>query len=530
LNEQAVKELTKKGCMVDREAAEQLTEQDVEAILDLDTTPMYISEKMLSQIRKQRENNDNDNHHSVSSGKTKQIVKTKQEEKKERKDLDDNKNNITDNGNTSDYDYGETSSKFAKDKTVQIRDERNKNKLETKVEVLDHQEIKKEEKDIPEFLQYYNDRYEKMKKILTRRRELKSATTINRLERKDEGDDATTIGMVNDKYSTRNGKYIVEIEDNTGSFKLLVDEREGSRIVQDEVIGVIGSMGGDIIYADKIVWPDLPIPQGKNTTKDEVYAAYISDLHIGSEDTLTKRLNRFAQWLSSKQAEKIGYLVITGDMVEGAGIYPGQDEELVETDIYKQYQMFEEWFEKIPEHIQVIVGPGNHDIVRLAEPQPKIPEKALSNIKDYNNLHLVQNPQMVRLHAIRSKGIKNLMYHGYSFDGHTDQLQELREGGYENPEKVMIDLLKRRHLGPTYGTNLVSPEETDRLVIEQKPDIFVAGHFHSHANSTYKGVNVICSSTFQGQTDFQKRVGHEPDPGKVTLVNFKTRNTKVKQF
>jgi DNA polymerase II small subunit/DNA polymerase delta subunit B len=41
---------------------------------------------------------------------------------------------------------------------------------------------------------------------------------------------------------------------------------------------------------------------------------------------------------------------------------------------------------------------------------------------------------------------------------------------------------------------------------------------------------VIASSTFQAQTDFQKRVGHEPDPGKVTIVNFGNRNTEVKQF
>jgi DNA polymerase II small subunit len=94
----------------------------------------------------------------------------------------------------------------------------------------------------------------------------------------------------------------------------------------------------------------------------------------------------------------------------------------------------------------------------------------------------------------------------------------------------MVDLLKRRHLAPTYGSNLLSPESEDHLVIEEKPDVFVSGHLHSHSNYSYKGVNVINSSTFQAQTDFQKRVGHEPDPGKVTLVNFKNRNTEVKQF
>jgi len=81
-----------------------------------------------------------------------------------------------------------------------------------------------------------------------------------------------------------------------------------------------------------------------------------------------------------------------------------------------------------------------------------------------------------------------------------------------------------------FGSNLIAPDGNDPMVIREEPDVFVAGHFHSHANSSYKGTNVICSSTFQAQTDFQKRVGHEPDPGKVTVLDYKTRNTEVKQF
>lgn len=527
--------------MVEKDVASEITEEDVEKIKEMQPTPMYISKKMLNQIR----TTETEQETTVESGNQQKMVQKKKQttEEKEQKDeegnpesdkdnqMDEKEQEKTQSETKDDFDYGKKSSHFSNEQTVQIKDTRNQKKeFNTKVEILDDIEIKKEEKDVPEFLQNYNDRYEKMKKILQGRRELQAATTINRLERKNEGDEATTIGMVKDKYSTRNGKFIVEIEDNTGTFKVLADEREGSQIVQDEVIGVTGNLGGDIIYADKIVWPDLPIPQGTQTTKDEVKAAFISDLHLGSKDTLYKRLDRFAEWLNTKEAEKIGYLVIAGDLVEGVGTYPGQEEELQVTDIYKQYELFEDWFKKLPDHIEVIVGPGNHDIVRLAEPQPRLPEKSLENIMDHENLHLVQNPQMIRLHAIRSKGIKVLMYHGMSFDGHADQIKELREKGYDQPDLVMKDLLKRRHLAPTYGTNLLSPEETDRLVIENKPDVFVAGHFHSHANETYKGVNLICSSTFQSQTDFQKRMGHEPDPGKVTILDLKTRNTEVKQF
>jgi DNA polymerase II small subunit len=517
LEEEAVKQLTQQGCMVEKDAAEELSKDDVELIMSLDATPMFVSKTMVDQLRQRKK----DTEVSTGNGGVKTLQKKKMDVEEVEKPIEDDE---------LAKEFEETGSNFSREKTVTIRDTGSRDELDTKVEVMDESDITKDEKDVPEFLAYYNDRYDKMKKLLTRRQEMKSATTINRLERRDERDEATTLGFVNDKYSTNSGKYIVELEDKTGTFKALVDEREGQRIVPDEVIGVRGSMGGDIIYADSIVRPDLPIPQsGTASTEQKIQAAYISDFHMGSKDTLHSRLDRFADYLAS-DSHRIGYVFIPGDLVEGVGVYPGQDEELKINDIYKQYELFEEWFQKIPEDIQVIASPGNHDMTRLAEPQPRLPEKVFPEISDYKNFHLVQNPQMVRVHGIRSKGIKNLMYHGYSFDDHVDQIKELREKAYDEPHHVMIDLLKRRHLAPTYGSNMLSPEGEDNMVIDEKPDVMVSGHFHSHSNTTYKGVNVICASTFQAQTDFQKRVGHEPDPGKVTVMNLKNRKTEVKQF
>ncbi|MFB6203059.1 MAG: metallophosphoesterase [Candidatus Nanohaloarchaea archaeon] len=565
MDEKALKELTKEGCIVGKEAAESLRDSDVEMIRDLDAPPLYLSAEMLENIRSAHSGGPSGSPNAGSRGREPNGkasgatelqqdagngLKTVQkqdlgpgEEEEGGDDLSDGDefsgeddsssgaDGITEAGDEDlEREFENRSSYFDSESTVEIRDDRDRTETRTKVEILDEADISREEKDVPEFLQYYNDRYDRMKDLLMRRMEMKSATTLNRLERRDEGEEAATIGLVKEKYSTNSGKYIVTLEDKTGTFKALVGDREGQMIVQDEVIGVSGRMGGDIIYADSVIRPDLPIPQGVKTTNEKVEAAFISDLHMGSVDTLHKRLDRFADWLGSEGADDIGYLVMPGDVVEGVGNYPGQEEELEVTDIYRQYEMFEEWVEKIPRDIQILIGPGNHDINRLAEPQPRLPEKVFPNISDFNNVHRVQNPQNVRLHGIRSKGIDVLMYHGYSFDEQIDQIKELRDKAYEDPSHVMIDLLKRRHLAPTYGSNLVSPEDKDHLVIDKEPDVFVAGHLHSHANATYKGVNVIASSTFQAQTDFQKRVGHEPDPGKVTILDLKTRNTEVKQF
>ncbi|WP_414836715.1 metallophosphoesterase [Candidatus Nanohalococcus occultus] len=536
MNEKAVKKLTQKGCIVEKDAAESLTENDLEAIERLDTPPMVLSEKMLDSLRT---TNESSNKTEVED--TQQMEETEEEpeelnytgegsEETEKdqgapESLEDDEENGTDESDESG-----SGSKFSASKTVTIKDSGRRDRLKTKVEVLDRADVSKEEKDVPEFLANYNDRYKKLKKLLMRRRELQSAVSIKNLERRDEGDQVAFIGMVNRKYSTKSGKYMVSLEDKTGEYRALVDERDGERIVPDEIIGIRGSMGDGIVFANSVIRPDLPIPDGVNTTEQEVKAAYISDLHLGSEDTLYERFDRFAEWLNSEDASKIGYLVIAGDVVEGVGTYPGQEDELEVTDIYKQYNLFEDWVDKLPDDIQVIVGPGNHDIVRLAEPQPAFDGDAFDRIHTYDNVHLVQNPQKVRLHGIESKGILNLMYHGYSFDDHVDQIQDLREKAYDEPYHVMIDLLKRRHLAPTYGSNLMSPEGKDTLVIDEKPDIMVSGHFHSHSAESYKGTNVIASSSFQAQTDFQRRVGHVPDPGKVTVVNYKTRDTRVIQF
>lgn len=541
MNQEAVKQLTKLGCMVGKDAAEIITEEDVERISDLEATPMYVSDDMLVSLRQRISqkvvvgSNGSSMTQEISSevegeASADRVDETieKSSQKSSQQAEADQKPDSSQKGDKDIFDR--KSSHFSNDKTVVLRDDGKRDEIDTKVEIMDEYDVSRDEKDVPEFLQYYNDRYDKMKKLLMRRSELRSATSVKRLERRSEGDEAAVIGMVKEKYSTNSGKYIVTLEDKTGTFKALVDEREGDKIVPDEMIGVNGSMGGDIIYANSVIRPDLPIPDGVKTTKDDVKAAYISDLHIGSEDTLHERLDRFADWLGTEAASNIGYLVMPGDVVEGVGVYPGQEKELEVPDIYKQYERFEKWLEKVPEDIQIVIGPGNHDIVRLAEPQPKLTENVLEKATDFNNVHLVNNPQMVRLHGIRSKGIKNLMYHGHSFDEHIDSIKELRENAYEEPYRVMVDLLKRRHLAPTYGSNLLSPEGEDHLVIDEKPDVFVSGHLHSHSNYSYKGVNVVNASTFQAQTDFQKRVGHEPDPGKVTIINYNNRNTEVKQF
>jgi DNA polymerase II small subunit len=478
--ESIVKELTQEGCLVEPSIVDTLQVDDIERIRDLSPKPQIINQRFLENMREQ-----------ADAAAT---------EESERSDL-------VDDG----------------DRNVQRR---------TKVEVEKHFENGQDGKDIPEFVQYFNDRYERMRELLENRMELSNAVSIGRLDDYGEKEEVSVIGMVSDKYKTSSGRWIVYLEDPSGDTKVLIDEEEGERIIEDEVIGIAGVTGDDIVFSNDIVRPDVPISREVRKTDEEVYAAFISDMHFGSIDYMEDSMEKFLEWLRSDdpQAERVSYIFVNGDMVEGVGNYPGQHEELVVEDIYKQYERFEEFLRDIPDDIEVIVVPGNHDIVRLAEPQPKIPEEACPETHDKENVHWLSNPATVRIHGFDGPGIRVLLYHGYSFDRHVDAIPDLREKGYEEPHHVMVDYLKRRHLAPTFGSNLLSPEERDYMVIDEVPDIFTMGHTHAFDVTNYKGINLISSGTMQSQTDFQERMGHKPDPGMIAVVNLKTRDTTVKEL
>ena len=90
------------------------------------------------------------------------------------------------------------------------------------------------------------------------------------------------------------------------------------------------------------------------------------------------------------------------------------------------------------------------------------------------------------------------------------------------PEEGMKFLLQSRHLAPTYGSRtLIAPENEDHLVINEIPDIFHAGHVHFMGYCKYRGTLIVNSGAWQRQTEYQKEMGHIPNPGICPIVNLK---------
>ncbi|QGA81074.1 DNA-directed DNA polymerase II small subunit [Halomicrobium sp. LC1Hm] len=379
-----------------------------------------------------------------------------------------------------------------------------------------------------DFVSVFRDRYEKLSKQLRGR---VNHRPTNALERMSGGEEAAIVGMVSDIRSTASGHWLIELEDTNGTFPCLVmKDRAIADLVQellyDEVIAVDGTLADDggILFVDSLHFPDIPRTHDPSTADRPVQAALISDVHVGSQEFMADAWHRFADWLHTEEAANVEYLLLAGDMVEGVGVYPDQDEELDVVDIYEQYERFSEYLKEIPGDIEVRMIPGNHDAVRLAEPQPAFDEE-LRSIMTAHDAQVHSNPSLVTV-----EGVTVLMYHGVSLDEVIAELPD-EKASYDEPHKAMYQLLKKRHVAPQYGGHTrLAPEDRDYLVMEEVPDVFHTGHVHKLGWGKYHNVLAINSGCWQAQTDFQKSVNIDPDAGFAPILNLDTLDMTVRKF
>lgn len=419
-------------------------------------------------------------------------------------------------------------------------------KTNEKVKVLVSYEADSQKRNIQDFVQYFNVRYKAIEKILRNRHELTNILSINRILHKTDRSSLSIIGLVQDKQTTKNNNIIFTVEDPTGSIKVLANKNKpelyelAKDIVPDEIIGVVGVNGDKIVFANNILQPDIPQKDLKKAP-EEACVAVLSDLHVGSTNFLTEDFERFIDWINLKKgseeqlelAKKVQYLFIAGDLIDGCGVYPEQDKELTIKDTNKQYEECAKFLKKIPERINIIICPGNHDAMRIAEPQPPLYKDFAGPIYELPNVTLVSNPSIVNIHSSENfSGFDVLMYHGYSFDYFVANVDSIRnKGGYDRADLIMKFLLKKRHLAPTHTSTLYIPDtKKDALVIDKIPDLFITGHIHKSIVANYKNTTMVCGSCWQSKTTFQERVGHNPEPSRVPIINLKTREAKILKF
>ena len=398
--------------------------------------------------------------------------------------------------------------------------------------------------DKKDFFKLFDSRYKKTLKILSIRSESRQIRKIKQIkdlrnksrfsslsnenERGKLVDSVFVAGLIMFKRNRKNDVELV-IDDTTGSLPVVCRTRElineASTLVLDQMlmleISLTKKNSNDFVIKD-IMFPDIP-EHVSSKSGTESYVALISDLHVGSKYFMEKEFYDFLGWLSSDDdfVRKIKFICIAGDIVDGIGIYPNQDRELIDININSQMSYAAALLQKIPKRMHVFLIPGNHDPGRRA-----LPQSALTNLRNFQqleNFSIIGNPSLVELNKV-----KLLMFHGQSLD---DVIATVPGLSYSKPVEAMKVLLRSRHLSPIYGNRTpIAPESEDMLVIDDVPDVFHAGHVHTTQVGRYKGTLIVNSGAWQKQTKFQQTMGITPTPGICLLVNLATLQSFKKDF
>lgn len=380
------------------------------------------------------------------------------------------------------------------------------------------------------FKRLFQDRYSHLLDIARQRPDSKNVTSIES-GRELREKEYKIAGLVSSRNSRKGGGVELVLDDPTGSARLYCGDVVAdsalalpfdSLVVADVGLGKTGQL-----YARNLVLPDVPTRKTVGSSR-RAYAVMLSDLHIGSKLFLADDFSRFLAWLNGKLGdldivERIRYVIVAGDIVDGIGVYPGQEFQLSEKNLRRQYIVARSFLEQVPRHMKLLIVPGNHDPVRQALPQPAVPADVAGPLYELENAVHLGGPANVKL-----DGVNFLIYHGRSLD---DVIATVPDLTYDRPVEAMEVLLKARHLAPTYGKRTaLSPELRDMLVVDPVPDVFHAGHVHTLDVGNYRGTLVVNSGTFQAQTPFQANMGIDPICSIVPILNLSTLEVVKRNF
>ena len=380
------------------------------------------------------------------------------------------------------------------------------------------------------FGKLFRDRYQRLLSIVRERLDTKNSAPVSAAKSLAPGKRVKVAGLLSDR-SSRRGAVELRVDDPTGALKVVCQdsaERAALEAPLDSMIVVeVSKSKSGQLFTDSVVLPDVP---GRHpvSASHRVYAVLLSDLHIGSRMFLSDDFGRFLQWLAGglgdqDMVNRIRYLVIAGDLVDGVGVYPGQEFQLAERDPKRQYELASELLKRVPGRIQIVVSPGNHDAVRQALPQPAVAVDMAESLYAMDNVRWVGDPAYLRL-----GGVTFLVYHGKSLD---DVIATTPNLAYDRPTDAMKLLLRARHLAPTYGKRTaLSPELRDYMVVDQVPDVFHVGHVHTYGELTYRGTLLINSGTWQAQTSFQSNMGLNPTPSIVPILDLSSLKVTRRNF
>jgi len=384
---------------------------------------------------------------------------------------------------------------------------------------------------LKEFSSLIRYRYNYLKKSILKKMRVKSVDLLATLalEKKQF---YYVIGLIYSK-RVRKDRIIIELEDETSIKEIYINKKFNPKVYDlvykiplDSVIGFkVRLIKNRFLVSEDVYFPITEFNDYK--LNEDIYAIFTSDLHVGSDKFLEDHFKLFIDMLNGKNLNnellnsiipRIRYILIAGDLVDGIGVFPNQEKELLINDIRGQYRYLYNLLSKVPNRIKIIMIPGNHDATRKSLPQPPIIEEYAYEFYHDKKFILLGNPVNICL-----QGVNIYMYHG---DFLQDAFTMIPGTTQENINNAMKVLLMIRHAAPTFGGyTRIAPEPSDKLIIPEKINIFHTGHVHRISLDKYNGILMINSGTWQLQTNYQKMNGYNPTPGIVPIINLRTLKT-----
>ena len=191
------------------------------------------------------------------------------------------------------------------------------------------------------------NRFNKYKQIMFDRQDSRKIIKISTLVQYTDQNEYKIAGLLKSK-NKLDKAYEMELEDESTDLKLLVIDGNNIRKLEGFLIDQM--VIADVVFSNKIGrfviknCYSLDIPNEVFPSvdgKEPVYSVFLSDIHVGSKTFLEREFYDFLNWINGRSGDqeivsKIRYIVIAGDVVDGIGVYPGQEDELTELDLVKQ--------------------------------------------------------------------------------------------------------------------------------------------------------------------------------------------------
>ena len=202
---------------------------------------------------------------------------------------------------------------IVKEKTRQKQYQINQNDLETYLGIKDDPNLQSDLKVLSDptekitsgegvkgYNALFSSRFNKLKRIISERPESKMLKAISVVKSTKLENDVYVCGLVTARSAERNITKLV-LEDPSGSFEGIIFDDElqktaGTLLIDQFVMVRVATAKNSGLMIKDLIMPDLP-DQKINKSESEVYAVFLSDLHIGSKYFMEEELVEFVKWM-----------------------------------------------------------------------------------------------------------------------------------------------------------------------------------------------------------------------------------------